>query len=134
MSAPVRKIPLNTSAEQAWELMRDEGIHHLVVTAGEVVLGVLSDRDLGGPRGAALRAEKTLADLMGTPVVTMDANATVREAARKLRGRGLGCLPVLDGARLVGIVTLSDLLDLIAGGSRRSPSRPGSRRSSAAHH
>ena len=48
-----------------------------------------------------------------------EAFATVREAANLLRGRSIGCLPVFDGDQLAGIVTTSDLLELIGRGVER---------------
>ena len=46
-------------------------------------------------------------------VLTATPEMTVADAAAMLRGRPEGALPVLEGRRLVGIVTLSDLLDLL---------------------
>ena len=136
MTYPVEMIEIHESAEAAWNRMQAERIHHLVVKRGPAVLGVLSARDLGSNRGAVLRSGKSVGDLMVSSVVTADANTTVREAANKLRGRGIGCLPVTDKGRLVGIVTVADLLDLIGRGAtrpvataqRRSLGRRGPRR------
>ncbi len=52
---------------------------------------------------------------MTKEVVTIDADATVREAAERLLKHKVGCLPVLERGALVGIVTTSDLLHAIAG-------------------
>ena len=46
-------------------------------------------------------------------------SATLREASKLMRGRGLGCLPVLSGTKLVGILTISDVLDTIVRGAER---------------
>jgi acetoin utilization protein AcuB len=84
---------------------------------------VVSERDLGGRNGSALRAGKSVADLMTPRAVTADPRAPVRQAANLLRGRSIGCLPIVDGDRLVGIVTLTDLLDLIGRGYERPVER-----------
>ena len=47
----------------------------------------------------------------------MAPEATVRQAANRLRGRGVGCLAVMDDGRLRGIVTTQDLLELIGRGT-----------------
>ena len=119
MTTKVETVTLGTSAEDAWNRMKGRRIHHLVVMDGASVAGVLSDRDLGSARGAALRADKSVDDLMACPVVSVTSNTTVREAANKLRGRSIGCLPVVDRGRLTGIVTVSDLLELIGRGVER---------------
>ncbi len=44
----------------------------------------------------------------------------MREAANLLRGRAIGCLPVVSGERIVGIVTITDLLELIGRGQEKA--------------
>ena len=51
-------------------------------------------------------------DVMSSPVVSVTPEATVKEAARLLVDRGFNALPVVDGAKLVGIVTEADLVPL----------------------
>jgi len=119
MSTGVETASSRESADRAWERMRERKIHHLVVTESGKVAGVLSDRDLGGPGGAAVRAGRTVADLMTTALVTAGPRSTIKQAANLLRGRSVGCLPVFDGGKLVGIVTVSDLLELLGRGVER---------------
>jgi CBS domain-containing protein len=44
---------------------------------------------------------------------------TIRQAANLLRGRMIGCLPVLEGGKLIGILTATDMLEQIGRGSDR---------------
>jgi CBS domain-containing protein len=119
MTEDVKTIIPTAAAEDAWNLMRFQRIHHLVVTKGNRTVGVLSDRDVGGRRGAAVRVNNTVADLMTGPVVTVEPTATIREAANLMRGRSIGCLVVVKSGRVIGIVTVSDLLELIGRGLDR---------------
>ena len=123
MTRGVTTVPPQTSAADAWELMRLKGIHHLVVTDASEVIGVLSARDAGGRSGSSLRARARVKDLMTTPVVTVKPTETIRRVANLMRGRTIGCVPVVEDSRLKGIVTVSDLLALLGGGVDR-PSRP----------
>ena len=116
MTRNVQTVPGTMRAPQAWELMRRRRIHHLVVTDGSKVTGVLSDRDGDGAGGAILRADSTVADLVSSGVVTIEPTEPVRKAARLMRRRSLSCLPVTKGTRLVGVLTVSDLLDVLARG------------------
>jgi len=116
MSRDVATIRPGRTAGDAYEAMRKRGVRHLVVTEKNRVLGVLSERDLGGARGGPLRRGRNVSDLMSSSVVTTGPQATVRQAANKMRGRAVGCLPVVSGERVVGIVTVSDLLDLLGRG------------------
>src|SRR5262245_35503264 len=107
MTTPVETLPSSTPADEAWERMRLLRIHHIVVadTDGNVE-GVVSERDLGGPHGAQVRRNTTIGELMTSPVVTAKPDSTVREAANLLRGRNIGCLPVVKRKRAIGMVTV----------------------------
>lgn len=119
MSEPVRTVAPAMPAERAVELMRQKGQHHLVVTEGGELVGLLSERDAGGRRGGVLRQRRTVADLMTANVVTIRPDATVRQAANLMRGRSIGSLVVTDGRQIAGIVTVSDLLELLGRGVER---------------
>lgn len=117
MTRVVDTIGASRPASEAWSRMQSSRIHHLVVMERGVVEGIISARDLGGRSGAALRDGKRVADLMTPDILAGDPRMTVRRAANLLRGRSIGCLPVLnDRRRLVGIVTLTDLLTLLGRG------------------
>ncbi len=136
MSRKVETVPPDLPAEEAWTRMRLRGIHHLVVMEGNAITGILSTRDLGGPRGAAVRKDATVGDLMTPRPVTVEPDTTIKRAANVMRGHSVGCLPVVRGGKVKGIVTVSDLLDLIGRGieraepaeKRRKGPKPGGRR------
>ena len=119
MTANVRTIAPTASADDAWNVMRLHGIHHLVVTKDDRAIGILSDRDAGSRRGASVRATRTVGELMTTPAVTAARTMTIRQAANVMRGRSIGCLVVVDSGRPVGIVTVSDLLEVVGRGLDR---------------
>jgi acetoin utilization protein AcuB len=51
---------------------------------------------------------------MHSPVTTIEPKATVKEAARLMAEKKIGCLPVLEGDNLVGLVTETDILRHVA--------------------
>ena len=124
MTTPVRTVTAATSANEAWNAMRMNGIRHLVVVDNGDVVGVLSERDAGGRAGAAVRTGRTVADLMTKPAVTVARETTVRRAASLMRGRSIGCLVVVAGQKVSGIVTVADLLALLGRGIDRPSARP----------
>jgi acetoin utilization protein AcuB len=119
MSTHVRTVGPADSAALAWERMRLHGIHHLVVVRNSHIIGIVTDRDLGGAHGSEVRDGRSVRDLMTPSVLTVPSNSTVREAANLMRGHRAGSLPVVDNDRLVGIVTVWDFLDLIGRGAER---------------
>lgn len=119
MSKDVMTATRRQAADRAWADMRLKQVRHVVVMDGRSVVGVLSERDLGGRSGADVRRGRTVADLMTENVVSAAPEMTLRQAANLMRGRTLGCLPVIDEGRLVGIVTLTDILDQLGRGAAR---------------
>lgn len=119
MTTPVVTIGPDEPASDAWSRMQKKRIRHLVVTEGSRLLGVISDRDLGGRGGASVRRNRTVRDLMTPEAATVTPGATLRQAANLMRGRLVGSLPVIEDERVVGIVTATDVLDELGRGSTR---------------
>jgi CBS domain-containing protein len=101
------------SAAAAWTRMRRRDIRHLVVMDGTQIVGVLSERDLGGRDGDDLRRGRRVQDLMSRRVVSVAPDTTLHRAADLMRRRLIGSLPVVEGDQLVGIVTASDVFDAL---------------------
>jgi acetoin utilization protein AcuB len=119
MSPQVKTVPVTTTADAAWQLMRADRIHHLVVVNGKKVAGVFSARDAGGANGASIREGRTVADLMSPHLVTAEKNAPLKRIANLMRGHTIGSVVVIDKGKPVGIVTTSDLLELLGRGAIR---------------
>jgi len=122
MTRHVHTVTPLTSVAEAAELMRRKKIHHLVVMEGAAVKGVVSDRDISRVAAAA-HGGATVTEVMTRTVVTATPDVTIRRIASLMRGRSIGCVPVVDQSHLVGIVTISDLLRLLGRGVDR-PARP----------
>lgn len=123
MKRRVEVIEKDETAERAWNLMTLLKIRHLVVMDGDAVAGIVSERDIGGDDRAERRKTLRVADVMTPHAVQADPETTVRQAANLMRGSSIGCLPVVEKGRLVGIVTTSDLLSLIGRGLTKPVSR-----------
>ena len=121
MKPRVETIDEDETAETAYNRMKLARIHHLVVTGDGGIVGVLSERDLGGRDRELLRRTHRVANVMTPYAVKARPEMAVRQAAMLMRGWTIGCLPVVDRGKLVGIVTVSDLLDLVARGADVEP-------------
>ena len=115
MSKKVETVKPAVLASEAKTRMRQRGIHHLVVTKGTELQGIVSERDLGGPKLPKVLGKWTVGDLMTEPVVTVTTRTPVRRAASLMKGRSIGSLVVTSAnGKVAGIVTVADLLDLLA--------------------
>jgi acetoin utilization protein AcuB len=124
MTAPVLKVAPGQTASDALALMRDENVRHAVVVLGSAIVGVVSDRDLGGPQGGLTRLHHSVGDLMHEQPLVVSPGMRAEEAVHLVREHHIGCLPVIDEEdKLVGIVTRGDLLR-IADPEARDDDRP----------
>lgn len=114
MSKPVFSIRPKADLDAAHAQMTEHHVHHLVVTDANAVLGILSTHDLERKRSALYEDKWLVEDIMSEPAMVATPEMTTAQAAALMRGSAQGCLPIVDGDKLVGIVTTSDLLDLLA--------------------
>lgn len=119
MTGNVVTIGPEEQASVAWSRMARERIRHLVVLDAGRLVGVLSERDLGGRDGAGLRRGRLVRELMSRQIASAKPGMTLRQAANLMRGRLIGSLPVVSDGRVVGIITATDVLEELGRGSTR---------------
>ena len=117
MRSPVVGVPPETTLADAYRTMREKAFRHLPVVEGERLVGVITDRDLRLATSALapvpFAADSSVAEVMCREPLTADAEDAVEDAARVMRERKIGCLPVVEGGRVIGIITGIDLLDAL---------------------
>ncbi|HEY0970269.1 MAG TPA: CBS domain-containing protein [Gemmatimonadales bacterium] len=113
MHTRVVTIGPDDTADAAWTRMRRRGIRHLIVMEGTQLVGVISERDLGGRTGARTREGRSVRNLMTRRVASAGPETTLEEAADQMREQLIGSLPVVDDDELVGIVTATDVFDAL---------------------
>ncbi|MCL4807006.1 MAG: CBS and ACT domain-containing protein [Thermoanaerobaculia bacterium] len=117
MRSPVVGVSPGTTLADAYRTMREKAFRHLPVMEGERLVGVVTDRDLrlatSALAPAPFPADSSVAAVMCPEPLTADPQDSVEDAARVMRERKIGCLPVVDDGRVVGIITGIDLLDAL---------------------
>ncbi|TAN37695.1 MAG: CBS domain-containing protein [Verrucomicrobia bacterium] len=105
-------IAPGASVFDALQLMADKGIGALLVTEGERVVGVISERDYA--RKVALRGKlsKTLLvkDIMTSPVTSVSPDQNTEECMALMTDKHIRHLPVLESGKLIGVVSIGDLV------------------------
>ena len=106
--------PHRTVGEAA-QVMETAGVGSLAVIDGDVLVGIVTDRDLVR-RGLAkgVPSDARIDALMSTPVVTIDAEADLETAFATFRDHGLRRIPVMRSGRFVGMLVLDDLLLVVS--------------------
>jgi len=126
MTKEVTTLKRNDQLSLANDIMQLGRVRHLPVLEDDGRLaGILSQRDLF--RGALARAlgygqhaQRKMLDsllvkeVMNTDVITTHPDTPLIEAARVLLERKIGCLPVVEGGQLVGILTEADFVAMFA--------------------
>lgn len=112
MTATPVTIRVSANAREAAELMRDKGIGSLVVEEAGQPIGIVTERDLVTKVAASdLQPSRvSVRDIMSTPLVAVHPHEEVAEAARLMAQRKIRRLPIVEGGKLVGIVTENDIL------------------------
>ena len=131
MTAKVTTLGRNDSVDLADKMLATGRIRHLPIVEEGAVVGIVSQRDLfrSGLAAAAGIGSNTrrkllqgllVKEIMNEPVITVDPDATVQDAARLMVENKIGCLPVVSEGRLQGLLTETDVLRYVADGQARS--------------
>lgn len=117
MQQPVITTEAHAPITEAYETMHQQEIRHLPVLEAGTLVGVITDRDIRFATSpfhpAPVQTDVPVAEVMAEDPVTAGPLDPIEEAAHLMRDQKIGCLPVLDGDELVGIVTGTDLLDAL---------------------
>ena len=121
MARKPQVLGVNDTLDLAEDIMTMGRIRHLPVLDEGKLVGIISQRDMF--RSAAVTAlgfevdtQKALVKtirvkkVMTEKVVTISPDATVKEAASLMIEKKIGCLPVVEGMKLIGIITETDIL------------------------
>lgn len=121
MTADPQTVTAATPVMEAMQQLRDGGYRRLPVVRDGKLMGIVTDRDLkeATPSKATslsvyelnyLLSKLTIKDVMTAPVMTIGPDDAIEEAALVMETHRVSGLPVVDHGKLVGILTITDLL------------------------
>ena len=116
-------VDQDASLDDALRILENYGFRHLPVAHNDEVLGILSDRDLRlatsmlpverrnrDAEGAPIEVPERVAQIMRSPVFCLPPEEGPVRLAREMLDKGIGAIPIVEGGKLLGIVTETDIL------------------------
>jgi CBS domain-containing protein len=121
MSKDIEVVDRNDNLRTVEDRMATKQLRHLPVLEQGEIVGIVTQRDLfkatmSSTMGYGEKAQQAylqsvrVKEIMVYPVVTVSPDISIAAAAEMMINKGIGCLPVVDDHRLIGIVTKTDLL------------------------
>lgn len=118
MSTDLITVAPSATLAEARTLMHDNKIHHIPVLDGDKLVGLVTLTNVLAATDSFLRDQKNrihaneilIEDAMVTDVATVDINASLRQAALFLEKHAIGCLPVMEDDKIIGIITDTDFV------------------------
>jgi CBS domain-containing protein len=121
MAKEVATLNVDDELSLAEDIMHLGRIRHLPVMDGEKLVGIISERDLFKASLASVidydyqikrdyMKTVVIKEVMQTSLITISPEASVKEAVQLMLQHKIGCLPVVEGERMVGLVTETDIL------------------------
>ena len=116
-SVALGSISPEASVYEAIELMSEKHIGALVVLSARHLVGIITERDYA--RKVILKArqsrETEVREIMTTPVLFVTPEQTIGQCMYVMSSRQIRYLPVLEADRVIGIVSIGDLVNWIIG-------------------
>ena len=116
MTRDVISVNISDTLAKAEKLMRMNKIHHLPVISGKKLSGMLSSTDIGRFKQNKTEAElinATIKDVMPPQqrMLTIAPDVSIEQAVLLLHNNKIRSLPVMENGQIIGIITLSDVLN-----------------------
>jgi len=124
MTKDVVTVGVDEPIKRAWELVEEKKLRRFPVMKGDVLVGIVTDSDLRNATASSIvLTEKKYHDflletvkvesIMTADPKTVTPDTDLKDAARLILELKVGGLPVVEGGRLVGIITETDLINAL---------------------
>lgn len=113
MTSPVITIDGNESVRRAVQVMNENGIGSVIVIEGREAVGIVTERDVLKFIGRGGDVEKTeVREIMSKPLKAVHPDTSLEDAVKIMIKEDIKKLPVVEGGRLIGILTMTDVVGI----------------------
>jgi CBS domain-containing protein len=115
MSKSVISADATLTVNETAKMMEDAKVGAVIVMENNTPVGIVTDRDFAVKIAAhAYQITEPVKKIMSSPLFSIGSNETVRTAADLMHDRKIRKLPVIDDGKVVGIITSTDIVNLLA--------------------
>ncbi len=115
MTKSVISVDASMTVNGAAKMMEDAKVGAVIVMENNTPIGIVTDRDFAVKIVAhAYHITTPVKQIMSSPLLTINPDESIRTEADLMHDRGIRKLPVMDGENIVGIITATDIVNLLA--------------------
>ena len=115
MTKSVISVDASITVNEAAKMMEDAKVGAVIVMENNSPVGIVTDRDFSVKVVAhAYQITEPVKQIMSSPLFSINSDEPVRIAADLMHDRGIRKLPVIDDGKVVGIITATDIVNLLA--------------------
>lgn len=115
MTKSVISVDSSITVNEAAKMMEDGKVGAVIVMENNKPVGIVTDRDFSVKVAAhAYQITTPIKQIMSSPILTINSDETVRTAADLMHEKGVRKLPVMKNENVVGIITATDIVNLLA--------------------
>ena len=115
MNKSVISVDASLTINEAAKMMEDAKVGAVIVMENNLPVGIVTDRDFSVKVVShAYQITAPVKQIMSSPLVSINSDETVRMAADLMHDRRIRKLPVIDDGKIVGIITATDIVNLLA--------------------
>jgi CBS domain-containing protein len=115
MTKSVISVDASLTVNETAKMMEDSKVGAVIIMEENTPIGIVTDRDFAVKVAAhAYQISTPIKQIMSSPLFLINSDESVRAAADLMHDRGIRKLPVVDDGNIVGIITASDIVSLLA--------------------
>ncbi|MGI9566271.1 MAG: CBS domain-containing protein [Nitrosopumilus sp.] len=115
MTKSVISVDAKVTVNEAGKMMEDAKVGAVIIMENNTPVGIVTDRDFAVKIVAhAYQITTPVKQIMSSPLISINSDESVRTAADLMHDRGIRKLPVIDNENVVGMITATDVVNLLA--------------------